>query len=65
MSRDLSGTVEGDAVRLVSSYTERHGDSLQFTFSGKLSGDSLSGTLDMGEYLTAKWTARRHQYGQA
>ena len=65
VSRDLSGTVEGDAVRLVSSYTERHGDSLQFTFSGKLGGDSLSGTLDMGEYLTAKWTARRHQYGQA
>ena len=65
VSRDLSGTVEGDTVRLVSSYTERHGDSLMFTFSGKLSGDSLSGTLDMGEYLTAKWTARRHQYGQA
>jgi L-seryl-tRNA(Ser) seleniumtransferase len=62
VSRDISGTVQGDSVRMRSSYTEQHGDSLQFTFAGKISGDEMSGTLDMGEYLGAKWTAVRHQY---
>jgi L-seryl-tRNA(Ser) seleniumtransferase len=45
---------------LSSAYTEQHGDSLMFRFSGKVSGDSMAGTLDMGEYLKARWTARRH-----
>lgn len=65
VARDLSGEIEGDEVRMASSYTEVHGDNLSFEFSGKLAGDSMSGALDMGEYLTAKWTARRHQYGRA
>jgi seryl-tRNA(Sec) selenium transferase len=62
VSRDLAGTIDGDAVRLTSSYTERHGDALMFTFSGKAAGDEMSGSLDMGEYLSAKWTARRHEF---
>ena len=28
------------------------------TFTGKVAGDELKGTLDMGEYLGATWTAR-------
>jgi seryl-tRNA(Sec) selenium transferase len=62
VSRDLSGNIDGDAVQMTSTYTERHGDSLMFTFAGTVSGNEISGTLDMGEYLTAKWIARRHQY---
>ena len=61
VSRDLMGTVHGDAVRLHSAYTEQHGDSLSFTFSGKISGDQMSGTVDMGEYLKATWRAERHK----
>ncbi|MBK9167200.1 MAG: hypothetical protein IPM24_07015 [Bryobacterales bacterium] len=62
VSRDLRGTIDGDTVTVASSQTERFGDSLQFRFTGKLlSGDTLSGDLDMGEYRTAKFTARRHQ----
>jgi L-seryl-tRNA(Ser) seleniumtransferase len=61
VSRDLGGTVEGDHVRLSSAYTERHGDSLMFDFSGKVSEGQMSGTLEMGEYLQARWTAKRHQ----
>ena len=57
------GLRRGDRVRLTSSYTERHGDSLQFEFSGQLSGNEISGTLNMGEYLEAKWTAKRHVFG--
>ncbi len=70
VARELSGSIDGDAVSLASSYTERHGDSLMFRFTGKVGGDSsvgaaMSGTLDMGEYLGARWTARRHRFGQA
>jgi L-seryl-tRNA(Ser) seleniumtransferase len=65
VSRDLSGSLEGDAIEVSSSYTEEHGDSLMFRFSGKVAGDMMSGELDMGEYLMAKWTARRHRYGRA
>jgi len=62
VSRDLTGTIEGDAVQISSSYTERHGDALSFRFTGTVKGDAMSGTLDMGEYLTATWTAKRHDY---
>jgi L-seryl-tRNA(Ser) seleniumtransferase len=62
VSRDLSGSIEGNTVQISSSYTERHGDALSFRFTGTVAGDSMSGTLDMGEYLTAKWSATRHDY---
>ena len=47
------------ATRLASS----EGVVIGFRFSGKLSGDSMSGELDMGEHLDATWTARRHTFG--
>ena len=59
VSRDLSGTIDGDAVRMRSTYSEDHGDALGFTFSGTVAGDEMTGSLDMGEYLTARWTAKR------
>jgi L-seryl-tRNA(Ser) seleniumtransferase len=62
VSRDLTGTIEGNAVQISSSYTERHGDALSFRFTGTVEGDAMTGTLDMGEYLAATWTARRHDY---
>jgi L-seryl-tRNA(Ser) seleniumtransferase len=62
VARDLSGTIEGNTVQIASSYTERHGDALSFRFTGAVAGDSMSGTLDMGEYLTATWSAKKHDY---
>jgi uncharacterized pyridoxal phosphate-dependent enzyme len=59
MTRDLTGAVDGDSVRLRSFVGESTGDALSFTFTGRVAGDELSGTLDMGEYLTATWTAKR------
>ena len=58
-SRDISGTVAADGVTLASNVTERHGDSLNYRFTGKATGDTMSGTLDLGEYLAATWTAKR------
>ena len=62
VSRDLTGTIDGDRVQLSSTYSERNGDALNFRFSGSVTANEMSGALDMGEYLTAKWTARRHEY---
>lgn len=61
LGRDVSGTINGNQIALSSVVTERHGDALTYRFSGKLSGDTLGGSLDMGEYLAATWTARRRQ----
>ncbi|HUQ91818.1 MAG TPA: aminotransferase class V-fold PLP-dependent enzyme [Bryobacteraceae bacterium] len=59
--RDVFGTIDGDQVKLQS--TERiPGDSITFTFAGSLSGDSIAGPVYMGEYLNAKFTAKRHAY---
>jgi L-seryl-tRNA(Ser) seleniumtransferase len=61
VTRDVSGTIAGDTVRIHSAHGEEHGDALNFTFSGTVSGDSMSGALDMGEYLTAGWRAERRK----
>jgi D-glucosaminate-6-phosphate ammonia-lyase len=61
--RDLYGFIEGDQIKMRSTSAERGtGDSVNFTFSGSVSADSISGPIHMGEYLTAKFTAKRHQY---
>ncbi len=57
--RDVVGTIDGDGVSFATEFAEFHGDELSFQFSGKLSGDSMTGSLDMGEYLTATWTGHR------
>jgi L-seryl-tRNA(Ser) seleniumtransferase len=63
VARDLAGTIEGDTVELRSNLPEQTiGNALNFTFTGKINGDTMSGDLDMGEYLTARWSANRHRY---
>lgn len=62
LARDVSGTIHADAVSLASAVTERHGDSLNYRFSGRIEDGVMSGALDMGEYLGATWTARRQGY---
>jgi seryl-tRNA(Sec) selenium transferase len=59
--RDIFGTIEGNQVKLRS--IERiPGDSITFIFSGTISGDSISGPIHLGEYLNAKFTAKRYAY---
>jgi L-seryl-tRNA(Ser) seleniumtransferase len=59
LARDLSGTIDGDRVRFRSAIGESTGDALNYTFTGQVQGDEMSGALDMGEYLGGRWTARR------
>ena len=57
--RDMRGTIEGDTIKLRS--VDRHpGDSITFIFSGTLSGETISGSIYMGEYRTAKFIAKRN-----
>src|SRR4030095_2261344 len=58
-TRDMRGTMEGKTIKLRS--VDRHpGDSITFIFSGTLSGETISGSIYMGEYQTAKFTAKRN-----
>jgi L-seryl-tRNA(Ser) seleniumtransferase len=65
VSREIYGSIDGDSVRLASSYTEENGDNLSYEFVGTVSEGAISGSLDLGEYLTAKWSAKRHSYRRA
>jgi seryl-tRNA(Sec) selenium transferase len=60
-TRDLVGMIEGDKVTL-RSVDRRPGDSITYIFSGTLSDGAMSGPIHLGEYLSAKFTARRHTY---
>jgi len=58
-TRDMRGTIEGKTIKL-RSVDHRPGDSITFLFSGTLSGETISGSIYMGEYQTAKFTAKRN-----
>jgi uncharacterized pyridoxal phosphate-dependent enzyme len=64
ITRDLTGSIDGDAVRLRSNVGESGGDAFSFQFTGKIAGDELTGTLDMAEYLGATFTATRRVPGR-
>lgn len=64
VDRDLAGTISGDNVRITSSIGEVHGAALTYHFTGTLNGDTMSGALNMGEYLEARWFAKRHMFGR-
>ena len=60
--REMTGMIEGDKVTLRST-DRRPGDNVTFIFSGTLAADgTISGPIHLGEYLTAKFTAKRHAY---
>lgn len=60
-SGDLSGTVAGNTVRFQSGYGTE-GTRVSYQFMGKAEGAKMSGTVALGEYGEANWTAERHQY---
>jgi hypothetical protein len=64
VSRECFGSIAGADVSISSNVGEEHGAALSYKFTGKLDGDTMLGDLDMGEYLKAKWTAKRHVFGR-
>ena len=59
LSGDVRGTVNGSRVRFRSSH-RYEGNSIGYGFDGTLTGGVLSGTVDLGEYGKAKFTAKKH-----
>ena len=35
---------------------------LNYEFEATVTGDTMAGTVNMGEYGMARWSAERHQY---
>jgi L-seryl-tRNA(Ser) seleniumtransferase len=54
----ISGTIDGDRVQLRSSLPIQ-GTRLGFRFDGRLAGETMDGEVDLGEYGSARWSARR------
>ncbi|MBM3727725.1 MAG: hypothetical protein FJW40_20170 [Acidobacteria bacterium] len=62
LSGDLRGSVTGNEVYFRSSH-RYEGTRIGYEFTGTVNGDRMEGTVDLGEYGKAKWTAQRHTYG--
>ncbi len=54
----LSGRVSGDTVELYGRLRNESTD-VTFHYTGKVAGETISGTVDMGEYWTAAFTAKK------
>jgi L-seryl-tRNA(Ser) seleniumtransferase len=61
VSGDLNGKVTASQVHF-HSRQRIQGQHLSYEFLGTVDGEKMSGTINMGEYGEAKFTAERHQY---
>lgn len=59
-TKNMVGTIDGDEVKIKSTIPIV-GNIIIYLFSGKVSDDTISGDIHMGEYLTAKFTAKRNK----
>lgn len=57
----MAGTIEGEQVKLRSQYSVP-GDSIVYTFNGTVNGDTMTGKIHMGEYLTSNFSAKKYLY---
>ena len=57
----IVGTVEGDQVKLRSE-VRQPGDSIPFLFAGQATDGTIVGSIFLGEYLTAQFSAARTTY---
>jgi len=58
---NLIGMVEGDDIKMKSDY-RIPGNALVYLFSGKVENEKLTGSIYLGEYLTATFTGIRTPY---
>ncbi len=57
----IVGTVEGEQIKLRSE-VRQPGDSIPFLFSGQVAAGTIAGSIFLGEYLTAEFSATRTIY---
>jgi len=56
---ELAGRIDGARVEFRSSLPAE-GTRLSYLFQGTAAGDTMSGTINLGEYGSGRWTARRN-----
>jgi len=59
LTADAKGTVDGSRMRC-HSMVHYEGTSIGYTFDGVVDGDTMRGTVDLGEYGKVPFSARRH-----
>ncbi|MEO5897281.1 MAG: aminotransferase class V-fold PLP-dependent enzyme [Vicinamibacterales bacterium] len=57
-AKEMVGEIEGDQVKLRST-DRRPAANVTFTFAGSIANNTMSGMVYMGEYLNAKFSAKR------
>jgi seryl-tRNA(Sec) selenium transferase len=55
--REISGSIEGNEVKFLSPGRR---PAVSYTFAGTISGDTITGKIDMGEFLTANFTGKKN-----
>ncbi|MDH3245942.1 MAG: hypothetical protein OEM26_15080, partial [Saprospiraceae bacterium] len=55
---DLVGMIEADEIKMRSRFY-KPGNHLLYLFTGKATGDEITGSIFLGEYLTAQFKATR------
>lgn len=60
-TQEIMGMVEGDQIKMRSS-VRIPGSNVTYLFSGAASADGINGSIYLGEYLNAKFTAKRAVY---
>jgi len=58
---ELQGTLEGNEIK-IKTIARQPADSITFMFSGIVKDNAISGSVYMGEYMTAKFTAKKHTF---
>ncbi len=52
------GTIKGNDIEWTFSFTTQRGD-MTLAYKGKVEGDTMSGTVQMGDFGSREWTAKR------
>jgi seryl-tRNA(Sec) selenium transferase len=60
-TQDVVGTLTGNELKL-RSVSRQPGDSILYLFSGTVNEEGINGSIFMGEYLSAQFTAKKMEY---
>ena len=60
-TQEIVGMIEGTEIKLRSNHRST-GDGISYWFSARMEGENLTGSVFLGEYLTAKFSAKRTEY---
>ncbi len=56
--RKGEGTIKGNEIEWTFSFSTQRGD-MTITYKGKVEGNTMSGTVQMGDFGSREWTAKK------